>query len=163
MVASSERVILALSLIEMEEKCRICELCVAAGMEKKRRKMLFGKGCDTVRKVLNAELLSLFGLELKDFFCEEVSSFICRHCDLKLTKINKLSDQISSLKEEIKPYLEALQSSRSPATLATSRKRALPSDAAGVEVTAKQPCRESSLSVPSSTSPAISVSEQNFL
>ena len=39
--------------------------------------------------------------------------FICKHCDWKLNNIHSFNNQISSLRDEIKPYLEAFLSKSS--------------------------------------------------
>ena len=49
------------------ESCCVCNASVATGLEKKKRKMLFGKSCKGVREVLDAELSAIFDLQLKDF------------------------------------------------------------------------------------------------
>ena len=103
--------------------------------------------------MLDAELSANFDLQLKDFLnIEGTNCFICKHCDLKLNNIHSLNNQISSLRDEIKLYLEALPIS--------GEKRALSADATGVTVT-KWPCLGTNMSIPepsASSSPAISVS-----
>ena len=56
--------------------------------------------------MLDAELSAIFYLQLKDFLNNERTN---KHCDLKLNNIHSLKNQISSLRDEIKPYLEAFQ------------------------------------------------------
>ena len=143
------------------ESCCVCNASVATGLEKKKRKMLFGKSCKGVREVLDAELSAVFDLQLKDFLnIEGTNCFICKHCDLKLNNIHSLNNQISSLRDEIKPYLEAFQPKSSTSLPISGEKRALSADATGGTVT-KRPCLETNMSIPepsASNSPAISVS-----
>ena len=120
--------------------------------------MLFGKSCKGVREVLDTELSAIFDLQLKDFLnIEGTNCFICKHCDLKLKNIHSLNNQISSLRDEIKPYLEAYQPKSSTSLPISGEKRALSADATA----AKRPCLETNMSIPepsASSSPAISVS-----
>ena len=86
------------------ENCCICNTSVATGLDKKKGK------CCMENLVKESELSAIFYLQFKDFLnTEGTNYFICKHCDLKLNNIHSLNNQSFSLRDEIKPYLEAFQ------------------------------------------------------
>ena len=79
---------------------------------------------------------------------------------MKLNNIHTSNIQISSLRVEIKPYLEAFQPKSSTSQPTSGEKRALSADATGGTVT-KGPRLETNMSIPepsASSSPATSAS-----
>ena len=145
------------------ENCCICNASVAIGEEKKRRKRLYGPSCKTARDVLDGELSAIFDLQLKDFLnTEGTKCFVCKHCNSKLNSIQDLKNQVSLLRNEIKPYLEAFQpkAGESSTSLSITGEKRARSDTM-VGIVSKRPCLEPNPSIPepsASSSPAVSVS-----
>ena len=60
-------------------------------------------------------------LQLKEILnTEGTKHFVCKHCNSKLNSIQDLKNQVSLLRNEIKPYLEAFQSKAGESSMSVS-------------------------------------------